>query len=74
MQVTFCKLDKGRLCRWTASPPRRRPFLGTTMAAGAHLPHDLAQFVVERTLRLEWGFWGLLGSGASFSRPSQGAR
>jgi hypothetical protein len=66
MQVTFRKLDDGRLCGWTASPPHRKPFQGTTMAAGAHLPHDLAQFVVERELRLERGFWGLLAAGASF--------
>lgn len=66
MQVAFIKLEQGRLCGWTAHPRKRKPFQGTIMAAGAHLPHDLAQFVVERELGLERGFWGLLAAGASF--------
>ena len=41
-------------------------FQGTTMASGRDLPHDLAQFVVEATLSLQHGFWGLLASGATF--------
>ena len=36
------------------------------MASGrGDLPHDLAQFVVESTLELHHGFWGLLANGAS---------
>jgi hypothetical protein len=66
MRVEFYKEDEGRLCAWTAAPPKRRPFRGTTMAAGRDLPHDLAQFVVERALGLRDGFWGLLANGASF--------
>jgi hypothetical protein len=40
--------------------------VGTTMASGRDLPHDLAQFVVEQTLGLEHGFWGVLARGGSF--------
>src|SRR5438552_10363117 len=66
MRVAFYKIDEGRLCGWTAAPPRRRRFMGTTMASGRDLPHDLAQFVVERELGLEYGFWGVLARGGSF--------
>ena len=66
MHVEFYKAGEGRLCGWVATPPRRRPFQGTTMAAGRDLPHDLAQFVVERELDLREGFWGLLANGATF--------
>ena len=66
MQVGFYKLDGGRLCRWVAEPPKRRRFPGTTMASGRDIPHDLAHFVVEATLGLEHGFWGLLAKGATF--------
>lgn len=65
MQVTFYKLDDGRLCAWMATPPRRKRFQGTTMVSGRDLPHDLAQFVVEATLGLRQGFWGLLANGAT---------
>jgi hypothetical protein len=30
------------------------------------LPHDLAHFVVENTLRLDRGFWGSVAAGADF--------
>jgi len=66
MQVAFYKVDNGRLCAWRASPPKRKRFEGTTMASGRDLPHDLSQFVVEATLGLQHGFWGLLASGATF--------
>lgn len=36
------------------------------MASGRDLPHDLAQFVVEASLGLQYGFWGLLANGATF--------
>jgi hypothetical protein len=66
MRVAFYKVDEGRLCDWTAAPPRRRRFIGSTMASGRTLPHDLAQFVVEEELGLEHGFWGVLARGGSF--------
>jgi len=66
MQVAFYKVDDGRLCSWVAAPPKRKPFQGTTMASGRDLPHDLAQLVVEATLGLQHGFWGLLANGATF--------
>ena len=31
---------------------------------GPHLPHDLAHYVVERALGLQFGFWGLVVAGA----------
>jgi hypothetical protein len=66
MEVVFYKEDDGRLCAWRAAPPKRRRFQGTTMASGRDLPHNLAQFVVEATLGVEHGFWGLLAKGATF--------
>jgi hypothetical protein len=66
MRVEFYKGDGGRLCGWVAKPPKRRAFEGTTMASGRDLPHDLAQFVIESTLGLQRGFWGLLANGATF--------
>jgi hypothetical protein len=70
MQVTFYKLGNGRLCSWTAAPSKWKRFQGTTMASGRDLPHDLAQLVVEDTLWLQHGFWGLLANGASFKSVS----
>jgi hypothetical protein len=66
MHVAFYKVDDGRLCAWVATPPKRRRFQGSTMASGRDLPHDLAQFVVERTLGIQRGFWGLVAKGATF--------
>src|SRR4051812_22940328 len=67
MRVRFIKMDGGRLCGWSAAPPKRRPFQGTTMAAGRDLPHDLTQFTIERALDIGDGFWGLLAHGGSFA-------
>jgi hypothetical protein len=66
MEVRFCKEAGGRLCAWVATPHKRRPFQGTTMASGRDLPHDLATFVVEVALGLEGGFWNLVANGATF--------
>jgi hypothetical protein len=79
MRVEFYKRDEGRLCSWTATPPHRRPFEGSTMAAGRNLPHDLTQFTIERALDIRDGFWGLLAHGAWFAsvpgrRPTQPGR
>ena len=79
MRVEFYTDDERRLCGWTAAPPHRRAFAGTTMAAGRDVPHDLAQFVIERALDVRDGFWGLLAHGASFSsipgrRPTRPGR
>jgi hypothetical protein len=79
MRVEFYNVDDGRLCGWIAAPPHRRPFQGSTMAAGRDLPHDLTQFTIERALDVRDGFWGLLAHGGSFSsvpgrRPTQPGR
>jgi hypothetical protein len=79
MRVEFYRGAEGRLCGWSATPPHRRSFQGTTMAAGRDLPHDLMQFTVERALDIRDGFWGLLAHGASFEsvpgrRPTQEGR
>ncbi|HKO16516.1 MAG TPA: hypothetical protein VJU87_09765 [Gemmatimonadaceae bacterium] len=79
MRVEFYKGDEGRLCGWVATPPKRRPFQGTTMAASRDLPHDLTQFLIERALDIRDGFWGLLANGGSFAsvpgrRPTRAGR
>ena len=79
MQVEFYKAGEGRVCGWIATPPKRRPFQGSTMAAGRDLPHDLTQFTIERALDIRDGFWGLLAHGGSFAsvpgrRPTQPGR
>lgn len=67
MRVDFYRAGEGRLCSWIATPPHRRSFQGSTMAAGRDLPHDLTQFTIERALDIRDGFWGLLAHGASFA-------
>jgi len=57
----------GRTAGWIATPPHRRPFQGTTMAAGRDIPHDLMQFTIEHALDIRDGFWALLAHGASFA-------
>jgi hypothetical protein len=79
MRVEFYKDDESRLCGWIATPPHRRPFQGTTMAAGRNLPHDLSQFTIERALEIPDGFWGLLAHGGWFAsvpgrRPTESGR
>lgn len=37
------------------------------MAAGGDLPHDLYTFVIEAALGIEFGFWGCVATGATFS-------
>src|SRR6187455_2401314 len=67
MLVEFHRTGDGRLCGWIATPPHRRPFQGSTMAAGRDLPHDLTQFTIERALDIRDGFWGLLAHSGSFA-------
>jgi hypothetical protein len=67
MLVEFYRVGEGRLCGWIATPPHRRSFQGSTMAAGRDLPHDLTQFTIERALDIRDGFWGLLAHGGSFA-------
>jgi hypothetical protein len=79
MRVEFYKDEESRLCSWIATPPKRRPFHGTTMAAGRDLPHDLVQFTIERALEVRDGFWGLLAHGGWFAslpgrKPTQQGR
>jgi len=77
MSVEFYRA--ARTCGWIATPPHRRPFRGSVMAAGRDLPHDLVQFTIERALDIRDGFWGLLAHGASFvsvpgRKPTQNGR
>jgi len=79
MRIDFYQGGDGRLCGWVATPPHRRSFQGSTMAAGRDLPHDLTQFTVERALQIRDGFWGLLSHGGWFAsvpgrRPTQKGR
>ena len=64
MTVTFRRL--GRVCAWTALRPPRTVVPGPSMAAGGDLPHDLATFVIEDALDIEFGFWGCVAAGATF--------
>ena len=68
MRVTFSKIDdKGRrLCYWEALRGKRTRVPGTTMAGGAGIPHDIAQYVVEAATGLRYGFWGCVEQGATF--------
>jgi hypothetical protein len=66
VQVTFQKVDDGRLCRWDAVRRKRARVPGPTMAAGRTLPHDLSTFVVEAEMGLAFGFWGCVAAGATF--------
>lgn len=36
------------------------------MAAGATIPHDLAQYVIEAATGTQNGFWGLVSRGTTF--------
>jgi hypothetical protein len=65
VRVVFCK-DERALCWWTAYPPKRRPITSNGGRAGRGLPHDLAQFLVERDRHHRYGFWGCLAEGATF--------
>lgn len=64
MTVTFRR--EGRCCVWTALRPPRTRVPGPAMAAGGDLPHDLATFVIEDALDIEFGFWGCVAAGATF--------
>ena len=66
VQITFTKLRDGRACRWSALRPPRTKVPGPTMAVGRDLPHDLATFVIEEALSMEYGFWGCVAAGATF--------
>ncbi len=66
VEITFTKLRDGRACRWSAVRPPRTKVPGPTMAVGRDLPHDLATFVIEDALSLEFGFWGCVAAGATF--------
>src|SRR3712207_3638509 len=78
MQVTFQKVDGGRLCRWDAVRRKRTRVPGPTMASGRTLPHDLSTFVVEAELGVAHGFWGCVADGATFRslrrRPTREGR
>ena len=67
MRVEFYKpSEKPRLCTWEATRGKRTVVPGSVMAAGASIPHDLAQYVIEAASRTENGFWGLVSRGATF--------
>jgi hypothetical protein len=79
MEMTVEFYRAGRAAGWIATPPHRRPFQGSTMAAGRDIPHDLMQFTIELALDIRDGFWNLLAHGASFPsvpgrKPTQDGR
>jgi hypothetical protein len=58
--------QKRRMCAWVAYRGQRTVVPGSHMAAGAGIPHDLAQYVIEASTAYANGFWGLLNKGATF--------
>lgn len=68
MRVEFTKHDRnGRVaCEWTATRAKRSTVPGSYMPAGRDIPHDLGQFVVEATVGVADGFWGMIDRGAAF--------
>jgi len=69
MRVEFTSpSERHRLCAWTAyrGKGERSVVPGSVMAAGAGLPHDVGQYVVEAATGLRRGFWGLVEQGATF--------
>ena len=69
MRVEFTSpSERHRLCAWTAyrGKGERSVVPGSVMAAGAGLPHDVGQYVVEAATGLRTGFWGLVERGATF--------
>jgi hypothetical protein len=62
----FQPSEKRRICAWDAYRGKRTVVPGSHMAAGAGLPHDLAQYVIEASTGYAHGFWGLLARGATF--------
>lgn len=65
MSIAFRRIGHG--CAWTALRPPRSVVPGPTMAAGADLPHDLYHYVIENALDLEFGFWGCVAHGGTFT-------
>jgi hypothetical protein len=69
VRVTFRKAELGQ-CDWEAVRARRTRVPGCQMGGRlreGHLPHDLAQFVIEAGLGMRYGFWGLVAEGATFA-------
>lgn len=69
MIVRFRKLPLGA-CYWEAMRAKRTRVPGSHMGGyvpEGHLPHDLAQFVIEAGLGLRHGFWGLVADGATYA-------
>jgi hypothetical protein len=67
VRVAFFKpSEKHAVCGWEAVRGKRTVVPGTVMAAGAALPHDLGQYVIEAATAYENGFWGLLARGATY--------
>jgi hypothetical protein len=67
VRVVFWKpSEQHRLCAWQATRGKRTIVPGSVMAAGAGLPHDLTQYVIEAATGYRYGFWGLVADGATF--------
>jgi hypothetical protein len=66
MRVRFLKDADHRLCRWDAVVGKRTRVPGPTMGLNKHLPHDLAQYVIEAGAGERTGFWGCIAQGATF--------
>lgn len=71
MRVEFYKVDGGRLCAWAATPPHRRSFQGTTMAAGRDLYSRCIALGEGEPLVLEWPVRELPASASALQRPAE---
>jgi hypothetical protein len=67
VKLTVTRLGEGRyetLIKRDDGVTFRLPGVGRKFS----LPHDLAHFVVEQSLRLDHGFWGSVAAGAVFDQ------
>ena len=74
MHVTIVK-ESGRTHRAVAVRDDGEAVPFTVADYGDRLPHDLVHYLVESTLGLDWGFWGLMAAGADLDAVARhGAR
>src|SRR3954462_8039404 len=69
MKLTVTRLDQGKY----ETVITRDDGVSYSLKGVAHtfaIPHDLAHFLVEKTLRLHHGFWGNVADGAVFKTMS----
>jgi hypothetical protein len=66
MKLTITRLDKNGRYETTITRDDGVTFHVNGVAHAFAIPHDLAHFLVEKTLHLHHGFWGSIADGAVF--------